>query len=573
MSFNEKIKQIKRDNYTTKPTNIEPWVNPFLRLSDNEIYNKLLISDIGNILNDGNEIDGNDDNETLINNDNNNPRNIINKKNKINANVNNKLSKSSISTTLSPEESENLARHIMSEVYTAPDERRNMEGYRLSKSLSTEEHVVYVGNKGKNILLGLRGSASVKDFVADGQIGAKTLFGLPDTLSNTLNNRYNRDENVYNAIRSKYPNKHIVMAGHSLGNALGMNILKNHKNDKNITFYGYNGWFHPDYNKDKRAFTTRQEGDLVSLATPNDNTIKLTKAESAAVSAGTATMAGIYAKRISVKASKEQLSELLATNNLKHDFILKAQETTLNEGNTFALNDGIATHFPEYTSLKEIIANTTNTATDYSVVNRIPNLFIKKDKVEAFNEFLVDNFDGDTVDAEYNFDDLIEEIQEHNAKIDIAANPSLTDVTDQLVINDTLSEDYLHNIYISNYVDNPSPSGEVANLDALENVEELVKSGMVGDGSDIRITSSQQLETEGSIQLTPFEDIVEGTNTDIERTIAAETAELAAIETAETALAYSLGIFGAIGLAGAGIYYGWSHSVKRFKIKNNLFLK
>lgn len=566
MSFNEKIKQIKRDNYNTKPANIEPWVNPFLRLSDNEIYNKLLISDIGNILN--NRI--NDDN-TLINNDNNNPRNIINKKNKINAN--NAISKSSISTTLSPEESENLARHIMSEVYTAPDERRNIEGYRLSKSLSTDEHVVYVGNKGKNILLGLRGSASVKDFVADAQIGAKTLVGLPDMLSNTLNNRYNRDENVYNAIRSKYPNKHIVMAGHSLGNALGMNILKNHKNDKNITFYGYNGWFHPDYNKDARAFTTRQEGDLVSLATPNDNTIKLTKAESAAVSAGTATMAGIYAKRISVKASKEQLSELLATNNLKHDFVLKAQETTLNEGNTFALNDGIATHFPEYTSLKDIIANTTNTATDYSVVNRIPNVFIKKDKVEAFNEFLVNNFDGDTVDAEYNFDDLLDNIKDYNAELDTVANPSLTDVTEELIDKEAISEDYLHNIYISNYVDKPSPSGEIADLNALENVEELVKSGMVGGGSDIRITSSQELATEGSIQLTPFEDIVEGTNTDIERTIAAETAELASLETAETALAYSLGIFGAIGLVGAGIYYGWSHSVKRFKIKNNLFLK
>ena len=44
MSFNNKIKQIKRDNYNTKPTNIEPWVNPFLRLSDNEIYNKLITS-------------------------------------------------------------------------------------------------------------------------------------------------------------------------------------------------------------------------------------------------------------------------------------------------------------------------------------------------------------------------------------------------------------------------------------------------------------------------------------------------------------------------------------------------
>jgi hypothetical protein len=42
MNQNKKIKQIKEENYYTAPVNIEPFVNPFLRLSDNQVLNKLL---------------------------------------------------------------------------------------------------------------------------------------------------------------------------------------------------------------------------------------------------------------------------------------------------------------------------------------------------------------------------------------------------------------------------------------------------------------------------------------------------------------------------------------------------
>lgn len=42
MNQNNKIRKIKEANYNTPPVNIEPWVNPFLRLSDNEVLNKIL---------------------------------------------------------------------------------------------------------------------------------------------------------------------------------------------------------------------------------------------------------------------------------------------------------------------------------------------------------------------------------------------------------------------------------------------------------------------------------------------------------------------------------------------------
>ena len=411
MSFNNKIKQIKRDNYNTKPTNIEPWVNPFLRLSDNEIYNKLITSSSSS----SESLTSNKSNDSkMMNDDNNHPKNIINKNDKINANNNN--NSSSATSSLTKRESENLARHIMSEVYTSPSERRNIEGYRLSQSLSTPEHVVYIGNKGKNVLLGLRGSANLKDFVADTQIGLKNLVGLPDSLSHTLNNRYARDENVYNAIRSKYPNKHIVMAGHSLGNTLGMNILKNHKNDKNIIFYGYNGWVHPNYNRDKRAYTTRQEGDLVSLATPTSNTLVLTKNEKAAVTAGLTSVAGIYAyRRMKLLPNLKALTEGVAASNAKIDFVHDAQATTAGiegaEGSTWQFNNLLMRHFPGYTSLDEILVDTAGKDKDYiGMMDHTPNVFIKNNRVADLRQYLIDNPNPDVYSEDYDYADLQEDV-------------------------------------------------------------------------------------------------------------------------------------------------------------------
>jgi hypothetical protein len=42
MNQNDRIRNLKEQNYKTDPVNIPPWVNPFLRLSDNEVLNKLL---------------------------------------------------------------------------------------------------------------------------------------------------------------------------------------------------------------------------------------------------------------------------------------------------------------------------------------------------------------------------------------------------------------------------------------------------------------------------------------------------------------------------------------------------
>jgi len=42
MNQNDRIRNLKEQNYKTAPVKIPAWVNPFLRLSDNEVLNKLL---------------------------------------------------------------------------------------------------------------------------------------------------------------------------------------------------------------------------------------------------------------------------------------------------------------------------------------------------------------------------------------------------------------------------------------------------------------------------------------------------------------------------------------------------
>lgn len=298
-SFNDRINQVKLNNFNTKPVNLPQFQNPYLLLSKNTAYNKLA-------------------NNKLIN----------NKNNKNNKNQNNIKNIKNITNGI---DEEDLARHAMGEVYKNVGERRDIRGYTIDRSFSTPEHVVYVGNNG--ILLGLRGSASPKDFVADAQIGLKTLSKrYPDSLSNTLLNRYSRDDAIYEGIRKKYPNKHITMSGHSLGNNLGMEILRNHKGDNNISFYGYNGWLHQSYSKDRRAKHIKQAGDLVSMFTPNNKTLAMNKdVREDLEDLGEGVLSGQTTKFI-LAQTKKRVRNKLQKQLLQNKFIQEEQQKWLLEG-------------------------------------------------------------------------------------------------------------------------------------------------------------------------------------------------------------------------------------------------
>jgi len=288
-SFNNKIHAIKIANYNTPPQNLPQFQNPFLLESKNESYNSWATSV---------------------------------KKEKRNAEISNSMKSSIIED--GPLDEEDLARHVMSEVYAEKGTRRDIKGFKKALSFSTDEIATYVGRN--HVLIGLRGSSNFKDFVADAQIGVKSLTGLPDALANTLNNRYARDDEMFNKIRARYPNKKIIIGGHSLGNALGMNILKNHKEDKNISFYGYNGWEHESYNKDSRATNINKTGDLVSLFTRSDKTIGLTNKQKETLGGivGGGVALGVGRNRLIQSAGATELR--LTQNRGRQRFIQEMQE-------------------------------------------------------------------------------------------------------------------------------------------------------------------------------------------------------------------------------------------------------
>ena len=536
--FNKNIKSIAVKNYYTNPVGEPQFDNPYLLMSQNQVLNQLAIN-----------------------------KHLLDKH------------RPQIQSPAKPEpkiqmtvdEEEDLARHVMQEVYADPKDRRDIQGYRLSIGLSSDEHAVYVGKN--NILFGLRGSSVPKDFVADAEIGLKNVMGYPDALSQTLNNRYARDEAMYNKIRAEYPNKHIIMAGHSLGNTLGMNILKNHQDDQNLKFFGYNGWIHPDYNKDRRAYHTRQEGDLVSTFTPADSTINLDPSTRIGVG-GVGVVGGLgylgqQRARDALATSRTALSDRLDT------LMRRANLNLDNKAGNQVTRAQIEEAFPEYTNVRTVLENSDNSEYEELLnTSGFDNgLYIKTEDAEAFSDFLFSQ--SFITDAnEMDWTDLHEAVREFNSGVDLAAHPELTDATDYADATDMIDPFYYpHNVYVTDGDDGlqelntySDEMEEISDGGIEEALNPLNHSGIMDQS---RITSSEILDTPGTIQIKTGSEVLEDTSLE---------ADLPALElmvteggaALETAGMVAAGATGVAALA-AGAYWLWSHSAKRFKLKNNRF--
>jgi len=536
--FNKNIKSIAVKNYYTNPVGEPRFDNPYLLMSQNQVLNQLAI------------------NKHLL--DKHRPQ--------IQS-----PAKPDPPIQMTVEEEEDLARHVMREVYEDPKDRREIDGYRLSIGLSSDEHAVYVGKN--NILFGLRGSSVPKDFVADAEIGLKNVMGYPDALSQTLNNRYARDEAMYNKIRAEYPNKHIIMAGHSLGNTLGMNILKNHQDDQNLKFFGYNGWIHPDYNKDRRAYHTRQEGDLVSTFTPADSTINLDPSTRIGVG-GVGVVGGLgylgqQRARDALATSRTALSDRLDT------LMRRANLNLDNKAGNQVTRAQIEEAFPEYTNVRTVLENSDNSEYEELLnTSGFDNgLYIKTEDAEAFSDFLFSQ--SFITDAnEMDWTDLHEAVREFNSGVDLAAHPELTDATDYADATDMIDPFYYpHNVYVTDGDDGlqelntySDEMEEISDGGIEEALNPLNHSGIMDQS---RITSSEILDTPGTIQIKTGSEVLEDTSLE---------ADLPALElmvteggaALETAGMVAAGATGVAALA-AGAYWLWSHSAKRFKLKNNRF--
>jgi hypothetical protein len=537
--FNKNIHSIAVKNYYTNPVGEPRFDNPYLLMSQNQVLNQLAI------------------NKHLL--DKHRPQ------------IQSPAIPTAPKIQMTVDQEEDLARHVMMEVYEDPKDRREIDGFRLSTSLSSDEHAVYVGKN--NILFGLRGSSVPKDFIADAEIGLKNVIGYPDELSETLNNRYARDEAMYNRIRAQYPNKHIIMGGHSLGNTLGMNILKNHKDDQNIKFFGYNGWIHPDYNKDRRAFHTRQEGDLVSSFTPTDSTIDLDPSTRIGVGGvgvvGSLGYIGQQRARDALATSRTALSDRLDT------LMRRANLNLDNKAGNQVTRAQIEEAFPEYTNVRTVLENSDNSEYEELLnTSGFDNgLYIKTEDAEAFSDFLFSQ--SFITDAnEMDWTDLHEAVREFNSGVDLAAHPELTDATDYADATDMIDPFYYpHNVYVTDGDDGLQElntfSDEmegISNRGIEEALNPLNHSGIMDQS---RLTSSEILDTPGAIQIKTGTEVLEDTSLE---------ADLPALElmvteggaALETAMAVGIGATGVAALA-AGAYWLWSHSAKRFKLKNNRF--
>ena len=172
-------------------------------------------------------------------------------------------------------EDEDYGAMIQNEVYNKPDERDTILNYKIDKKLSNDENVVYVGKT--KVLHGLRGTTNRDDFRADLEIAYEKFnnvlkrtigFNIPINLEwweTKYKERILRQDIFYNKLKEKYPDKEIIMGGHSLAGVLIKDIFHKNKGDS-IKGYTFNGYFHPgDIEPDSRLTHKGIALDLVSL--------------------------------------------------------------------------------------------------------------------------------------------------------------------------------------------------------------------------------------------------------------------------------------------------------------------
>jgi len=245
MSINNQIDELIEKNKHLKPVNMTHYDNPFLLLSETAALNELLANTLPSSRAEVGDIEPNDSHI---------------------------LGSGLTIYEPSSNNAENLARHVMNEVYTSPENRREIEGYTMLNSFGDDRNLVYKSNKSNTILYGIRGTepTSGTDWLTDLEIASMASRKvLPEARllpTGQMKERYDNANNIYSKLRELYPKSKIILGGHSLGNSVGLDILYKHQADDNIELYSYNGFLHPVYTgkKDPRNHPQRTENDIVS---------------------------------------------------------------------------------------------------------------------------------------------------------------------------------------------------------------------------------------------------------------------------------------------------------------------
>lgn len=215
-----------------------------------------------------------------------------------------------------------------------PSKRENIPNFKINKKLSNDENVVYVGKN--KVLLGIRGTSTLDDLRADLGIPVKMVrnfmdknFGIKRDKGDTnspvsywekmYDDRILRQNNFYNKLKKEYPNKEIIMGGHSLAGVLIKDIAFKNKTDA-LKGFTFNSYFHPDNLEDDKRISHRGVmGDLVSLAQQisDGDDFRDDEAEKRVGEETAELMAAHYARGETVDRIKKEISDKVNARELK----------------------------------------------------------------------------------------------------------------------------------------------------------------------------------------------------------------------------------------------------------------
>lgn len=99
---------------------------------------------------------------------------------------------------------------ISKATYMKTDKPENIDGYEYDKELSNVNTLIYYNDT--TVIIGFRGTVNIDDIITD----VSVVKGTDDNI------RFQQAVEMYNKVKSKYPNKIIMATGQSLGGSLAL---------------------------------------------------------------------------------------------------------------------------------------------------------------------------------------------------------------------------------------------------------------------------------------------------------------------------------------------------------------
>ncbi len=136
-----------------------------------------------------------------------------------------KILNPSINSNLPIPQEDAVYAEISSMVYKPVGSRADVREFTYDRDMGDEQEGVWVS--GSKAIIGYRGSSTARDWLRS---DVKIALGTEPSDS-----RVQKSIRFYDKVKEKYPNKTIVVTGHSLGNRLG-NLVSQARNVKNVGF-------------------------------------------------------------------------------------------------------------------------------------------------------------------------------------------------------------------------------------------------------------------------------------------------------------------------------------------------